>query len=181
MERLRRDQDRKALRLMTEDLKNGYDFDRREVDVYWLIEPILTRPVLYFGRPSITAFFHFYYGVSYFGGISHAGPSFYKLKNDLHLEGGAIEWACEKHDWTKSADIASHYLRAAREKLKADGYCVAAVSPHKVEEIGLDLFIKDLKAYRNSQKDPVCGADKCWKRLVKGESFVCSGHTGFQD
>jgi len=180
MGRLWRNQDRNALGLMSNDMKDEYDFGRRVVDAYEIIEPILMRPAMYFGRPSITAFLHFYRGVSYLGGCGHGGPFTYKLKNDLLSSEGLAEWACRKHEWSGNIDTAAHYLRAAREKLEAENYCVAAVSPHKIEEVGFELFCSDLKTFRNEKKEFVCDVDKCWKKLDKGESFICSRHTGFQ-
>jgi len=121
--------------------------ERREVDVYEILEPILLRPAMYFGRPSITAFFHFYYGITYLG-CGHGGPFMYKLKNDLRRPEGFTDWVCEKRGFAKNIDTAYSYLCAARNKLDGENYCVASVSPHKIEEIGFDLFVADLKEFR---------------------------------
>ena len=118
---------------------------RKEVSAYEIIDPILLRPAMYFGRPSVTAFFNFYFGVQHLGGCGHGGPFMYKLKDDL-FNHGFHEWVCEKHDWARNIDTAGHYLKAAYDKLSAQGY--RSSIQHKKEGVGWDLFVADLKEFR---------------------------------
>ena len=121
--------------------------ERPEVDLYKILEPVLLRPAMFFGRKEITSFFHFYMGLTLLTD-DRFGPVVYKPKHDLFAEGGFVDWLREKKDWARNVVTSYHYICAAREKLEKEGYCVASVSPHKVEEVGFDLFVADLKEFR---------------------------------
>ena len=120
---------------------------RQEIDVYDLLKHVMLRPAMYFGRPSITAFWHFYHGLSYLGGCGHGGPFMYKLKNDLEQVDGFTDWACKKHEWSGNIDIASHYLDAAKAELREKNF--EEPGTRLIEQIGFTIFARDLAEYRD--------------------------------
>lgn len=118
---------------------------RPVVDMYGILDQVILRPAMFFGRKEITSFFHFYLGMTILTD-DRFGQVVYKPKNDLFAEGGFVDWIRDKKGWARNVFTAHHYVSEAKRQLRVQG--IDEPSTIQVEALGFDIFVEDLKEFR---------------------------------
>ena len=133
-------------RISSGDCRHSEFHGFREFDLYDYFEQrnILGRPAMWLGRKSITAFGHFYMGLSELGGRSLGGPMQFKLKNEL-FHSGFTDWAKKKHNYGGAICLFQMYTLIENAKDPTTSNAV-------IEARGFDRFVEDLKEFRAQQE-----------------------------
>lgn len=118
----------------------------RVLDAFVVLENVFLRPAMFFGRVSITDFWHYYHGMIHLTD-DRFGARVAKMENCLLGENGFFEWICKERGWARNVVPAHHYLTLAKEKLAETG-CVPAMGVAKVEETAFELFHEDIKRFK---------------------------------
>ena len=124
------------------ELKEAKKF--RSISLYDVLDQILLRPKMYFGRKSMLELGTFLFGLRWLGGTSHAGPMMFKLEDELFAS-GFDEWAREKHNQVGvGIPLAKVFVLAENAKDPTAG-------PYVIDARAFDLFVADLKEFRNEK------------------------------
>ena len=114
-----------------------------EVDVFKALENVLLRPAMFFGRKSITAFWHYYHGMIHLAD-DRTGYHLFTVKNCLR--DGFQKWVCEKRGWARNVDLAFLYLTLAKQQCRLRD--IEEPSQVMQEALGFDFFARDLGEFR---------------------------------
>jgi len=120
--------------------------ERPEVDMFKVLENIMLRPSMFFGRKSISAFWHYYHGLVHLGD-DRMGYRLFKVKNCLLSRDGFFPWICKRRGWVRNVVPQQHYLTLAQERCRHNG--VEEPSRIMQESVGFDLFARDLGEFRD--------------------------------